>query len=97
MSVPILKGLWLDDYLRQFFLTQLVSMNHRKGMSILVESGMLVNTIPPEDFKVAMDAYSGIDGTNIEEVTAKLLEAGINEYSGVMGQSDRQAMDTRES
>jgi hypothetical protein len=65
-------------------------------MSILVATGMLVNTLPQEDFKMAMDAYAGIDGTNIESVTAKLLEAGINPYSGVMSSAEREAMDTRE-
>lgn len=66
MSVPILKSLWMDDYLRQFFLTQLVSMNHKKGMSVLVSAGMLVNKIPPEDYRAAMDAYAGVNGSNLE-------------------------------
>ena len=53
-------------------------MNHRKGMSVLVADGMLVNTLPVEDFKMAMDAYAGVSSANLAEVTAKLLEAGIN-------------------
>ena len=64
-------------------------MNHKKGMSILVESGMLVNTIPKDEFKAAMDAYAGVNAQNLEEVTKKLLDMGINEYSGVMSASDR--------
>lgn len=71
-------------------------MNHKKGMSILVAAGMLVNTLPVEDFKLAMDSFSGVDGSNIEEVAAKLMEAGINEYAGSMAQSAREPMDTRE-
>ena len=53
-------------------------MNHKKGMSILVANGMFVNVLPVEDFKTAMDAYAGVNSDNLEEVTTKLLEAGIN-------------------
>jgi hypothetical protein len=62
-------------------------MNHKKGMSILVSSGMLVNTLPVEDFKMAMDSYAGVDGTNVEEVAQKLMDAGINPHAGIMAQS----------
>lgn len=59
-------------------------MNHKKGMSVLIADGMLVNTLPLEDFRTAMDAYAGVNSANLTEVTSKLLDAGINEYSGVM-------------
>ncbi len=65
-------------------------------MSVLVASGMLVNTLPMEDFKLAMDSYADVNGSNIEEVATKLMEAGITDRVDTRVKSDREAMDTRQ-
>ena len=77
VSIPIMKQLKVDHYMRQVLLTQLIFLNSKHGQSIIVPSGLKVQTVSDQDYGKVMDAFTGVNEDNYEEVQRRLVELGL--------------------
>ena len=95
ISVPLLKYMQKDDQLRQLMVLTMIRENFKKGQSLLIPDGMLVQPVQQHEFDSAIDTYAGLSDSNANQVFSKLAELGIIEGAGRQMQSQVQPMDTR--
>ena len=73
----------------------MIRENFKKGQSLLIPDGMLVQPVQQHEFDSAIDTYAGLSDSNANQVFSKLAELGIIEGAGRQMQSQVQPMDTR--
>ncbi len=60
----------------------MIRENFRKGQSLLVPDGMLVQPVAEKEFDAALDTYAGLTDANATRMFSKLAELGIIEGAG---------------
>ncbi len=60
----LMKYMQKDDQLRQLVMLTLICKKFRRGQSLLVPDGMLVQPVPGSEFDRAVDTYAGLPDAN---------------------------------
>jgi hypothetical protein len=77
VSYPALRASGVDAGLRQLFLSELITQQVNERREVVLPEGTAVKMVSADAFKQYKELLSGLDESNVRQVTARLMQMGL--------------------